>query len=448
MRAGPAQRQIFICYRRDDTGAYAGRLNDVLCNDFDEDNVFFDRGGGIDGGDDWRQVIDDRLESCAALIVLIGPNWRPARLADPEDIVRREISSALAHGVRVIPVLVNDATLPSAADLPEEIRPLLGRQMMEMTDRHWRADYEQLAKSIRKEIARRKKKMSALFTRRSALAALALVLVLGLGLYIATKNWKTDDGSTRTDTTTSTAPPTSTGKTDVDSIPTDTTTGSTAQPTATGTIDDGVMDKPKPSPSPSPPPPELPTGEPAGVDVGYMKDGWSNPVVRNLSFAFVDIDTPELKRIWREMRARNLICGAYHVLYDLRDPIGQAERFVQTANPWEHDVLLGVNVSPLQRQNQPNKDLSADLHRYLDRFEQLTGKRPFIYVTTDSWNANFDDTFGSYPLWLTKSEHLPRGWSRVSLEQEVEFKDRGATTKYTFIGTLDELKAHAKKISR
>jgi len=201
MRAGPVRREIFICYRRNDTGAYAGRLNDALSNEFGEDNVFFDRGGAIDGGDDWKKVIDERLESCAALLVLIGINWQTARLADPEDLVRREISSALARGVRVIPILVNDASLPSAADLPEEIRPVLDRQIMEMTDRHWRTDYERLAKSIRREIARRRRTMFTLLTSRSSLAVLAVVLVLGL--FLATQKWKTVDPSTGTDTTTS-----------------------------------------------------------------------------------------------------------------------------------------------------------------------------------------------------------------------------------------------------
>ncbi len=398
MRARPA-RQIFICYRRDDTGAYAGRLNDALCNDFGEDNVFFDRGGGIDAGDDWKQVIDERLESCAALIVMIGTNWRPARLADPEDIVRREISSALERDVRIIPVLVNDATLPSAAVLPGELKSFLGRQMMEMTDRHWRADYEHLAKSIRKEIVRRKKRNpSPLFTQRTVFAALAVMLALAL-VFMATKKWVGADVGTDTSNT---------GR------------------------------------APSPSPPLVSTINPVGVDVGYMKNrDWANPELRDVSFAFVDADQPEFSRMREEVRSRNLIGGAYQVLYDIRDPIAQADRFIQTVKPSEYDVLLGVNVSPLQSGNQPTKDLSARLHRYLDRIRQLTGKRPFIYVTTDSWNANFDDTFGSYPLWLTKFEQLPHGWSRVSLEQEV--KDGGSTITFTFKGTLEDLEEHAKK---
>jgi len=417
MPAALSQRQVFICYRRNDAVAYAGRLYDALCKDFGEDNVFFDQGGIIDGGDDWKQVIDERLESCAALIVLIGMNWQPARIADPEDLVRREISSAFARGVRVIPILINDATLPSAADLPEEMRPLLSRQMMEMTDRHWRADYEQLAKSIRKEIARRQKpRKPALLI--AALAALAVVLALVL--FIAKAKWKTNDSTSLTEPTrSSTAQPLSSAQ---------------IRPIQTHTVSNSTTSPPAP----------VPTGPLLGVDAGSMKNGdWSNPELGNLSFAFVGDGHPEFSRLRQEIRARHLIFGAYQVLFDLRDPIAQAERFVQIVQPSEHDVLLGVNVSPLQIANQPTKDLSARLHQFLKRLEELTGKRPFIYVTTDSWNTNFDGTFGSYPLWLTKGERFPRGWSRVSLEQEV--KDGGATITLRFTGTLKELEAYAKK---
>ena len=95
----PSQQQIFICYRRTDAAAHAGRLYDALSNDFGRKHVFFDRGGGIGAGEEWKSVIDQRLASCAALVALIGERWQPERLASGDDLVRREISQALARGV-------------------------------------------------------------------------------------------------------------------------------------------------------------------------------------------------------------------------------------------------------------------------------------------------------------------------------------------------------------
>ncbi len=71
------------------------------------------------------------LELKKALAV-IGPRWAEllaARQAIGErDYVREEISTALAHNVPVIPVLVERAALPRPTDLPEDIRALVLHQ--------------------------------------------------------------------------------------------------------------------------------------------------------------------------------------------------------------------------------------------------------------------------------------------------------------------------------
>ena len=69
--------------------------------------------------------------SCAVLLVVIGGWWLTAtgedgrrRLDDPGDFVRLEIEAALARHVRVIPVLVDGARMPRAADLPASLEGL------------------------------------------------------------------------------------------------------------------------------------------------------------------------------------------------------------------------------------------------------------------------------------------------------------------------------------
>lgn len=46
---------------------------------------------------------------------------RRRRIDDPVDWVRREIAEALSPGLRGIPVLTGDASLPAEADLPQDI---------------------------------------------------------------------------------------------------------------------------------------------------------------------------------------------------------------------------------------------------------------------------------------------------------------------------------------
>src|SRR4051794_20054159 len=116
--------KIFISYRREDTGGYAGRLFDRLTEYFGSGQVFMDI-AGIEPGADFAAAIEERLSDCDVFIAVIGLNWLSAkakdgrpRIEDPNDYVRLEIATALRDAVRVIPALVGGATLPRADDLP------------------------------------------------------------------------------------------------------------------------------------------------------------------------------------------------------------------------------------------------------------------------------------------------------------------------------------------
>src|SRR5215217_7498402 len=97
--------EIFICYRRKDTGGYAGRLYDRLRQEYGQDGVLFDveREGAAGVLRDW---VRDVIPECAVILVLIGDQWLVdshgrRRLEDVDDIVRLEIELALLHRVPI-----------------------------------------------------------------------------------------------------------------------------------------------------------------------------------------------------------------------------------------------------------------------------------------------------------------------------------------------------------
>jgi len=78
--------------------------------------------------------------TCDALIALIGTQWLTIsdqdgkrRLDDPNDFVRLEIEAALERGVRVIPVLLGNASMPRAEQLPVSLAKLTRRQALELS---------------------------------------------------------------------------------------------------------------------------------------------------------------------------------------------------------------------------------------------------------------------------------------------------------------------------
>jgi hypothetical protein len=154
IKARVQSANIFINYRREDSAGHAGRLFDALSGHF-EGRLFMDV-DNLDPGTDFIEAIEEAVGSCEALIVVIGRDWLNIaddktgrrRLDDPADFVRLEVESALARKVRVIPVLVQDAAMPSAAELPPSIAALARRHAIELSDDRWAYDVDRLTRTI------------------------------------------------------------------------------------------------------------------------------------------------------------------------------------------------------------------------------------------------------------------------------------------------------------
>jgi hypothetical protein len=150
---------IFLSYRRDDGSGYAGRLFDNLAKRFGRARVFMDI-ETLEPGMDFVAGIDRAIDACGVLIAIIGPNWikaqdaeRRRRLDNPNDFIRLEITSALTRDVRVIPVLVHNASMPPEQELPEPLRPLCRLQACEISDNRWEFDVRRLADVLEPLIA-------------------------------------------------------------------------------------------------------------------------------------------------------------------------------------------------------------------------------------------------------------------------------------------------------
>jgi hypothetical protein len=183
---------VFISYRRDDSGGYAGRLFDILSTHFGRDHTYMDL-DTIKGGDNFAAVIDEKLGQSDALLAVIGEQWLTIAGADgvrrldaPGDFVRMEIAKALERKVRVIPVLVGGATMPRAEDLPGELRPLAMHQAMDLRDAHFHADADLLINLLDKTVPGLDPTWEAKSRRFSIpiAAALAAVVVLVGGFVV------------------------------------------------------------------------------------------------------------------------------------------------------------------------------------------------------------------------------------------------------------------------
>jgi tetratricopeptide (TPR) repeat protein len=129
-------------------------------------------------GQNFAQRIDQTINTCQTVLVIIGPKWKTILLermgSQHEDYVRHEIESALARQTQVIPVLVGGAVLAELSEVPAPLKEIRFHQAFEIRDGSFRDDCDRLARELGL-LSRKGLRTAALAT---VIAFLALVLLL------------------------------------------------------------------------------------------------------------------------------------------------------------------------------------------------------------------------------------------------------------------------------
>jgi len=120
-------KKLFISYRRQDSGGVAGRLYDRLSEVRARMSVFMDV-DAIKAGENFEDRMLAAVAESDLVLVVIGKNWFGSagknRILQADDPVRCEVAMALAQRKKIIPLLINGATMPSKEALPEELQEL------------------------------------------------------------------------------------------------------------------------------------------------------------------------------------------------------------------------------------------------------------------------------------------------------------------------------------
>jgi hypothetical protein len=182
---------VFISYRREDAAGHAGRLSDRLVARFGEQRVFMDV-QDIQPGQNFVSAIEHTLNQCDCVLAVVGPRWLgelKEREAGREDFVRREIASALAKNITVIPVLVGGAMMPSMDQLPADIAALSHCEDVDVRDDRFDQDVAHLVDFLAGGADADSTRSSSIqVSQRTLVAGLA---VLAAALIIGAFVWRT-----------------------------------------------------------------------------------------------------------------------------------------------------------------------------------------------------------------------------------------------------------------
>ena len=145
--------RLFISYRRDDTLNVAGRMKTELERVPGVRRVFFDL-DTIEYGENFETRIATALRESSHCLVVMGRRWAgpkadgAARIAEPEDFVRQEVTTALASKTQVLPILVDGARMPNRDELPDDVAPLSSLNAFELRSKHFTKDLETIVETI------------------------------------------------------------------------------------------------------------------------------------------------------------------------------------------------------------------------------------------------------------------------------------------------------------
>ena len=102
-------------------------------------------------GENFEQKIQDTLAKASHVFVLIGPQWQGpagasgrARIFDADDMVRQETSIALRSKVKLVPILIDEARMPRASELPDELKELPKINAFVLRTAHFDEDMDNL----------------------------------------------------------------------------------------------------------------------------------------------------------------------------------------------------------------------------------------------------------------------------------------------------------------
>jgi hypothetical protein len=145
--------KVFISYRREDTKNLARLIADRI-NAVDAVGEVFLDVNTIQAGQKFEQETDHAVFQSDVVIVLIGENWRgpcadtSARIFADADFVRGEVRQALGSTAKVLPVLVDGATMPKASELPQDLAQLPEIDAVHLDHVSFERDIDQLIADV------------------------------------------------------------------------------------------------------------------------------------------------------------------------------------------------------------------------------------------------------------------------------------------------------------
>jgi hypothetical protein len=137
-------------------------------------------------GENFAETIDRSIGGCDTALIVIGPRWTEilrerSQQEQQPDYLRHEVSSALDHALKVVPILVAGAVMPRQEDLPDTLSGLPFHQAAELRDNTFKEDCDRLVKALGLSASEKRTYTKWLVPVIAVVIAVALLTFVKLG---------------------------------------------------------------------------------------------------------------------------------------------------------------------------------------------------------------------------------------------------------------------------
>jgi len=152
-RSSPLQRSVLVSFRPADCGWAARAIRTRIEQELGDDAVFDMVEGDAPVSSEFARRVEESLRDVSVVLAIVGKKWTgrregTRRIDVPTDPVHRELKVALASGVTMFVVLVDDAKLPGK--LPHALAPLASKaDLVVHADDRFSSDMKSLLDEIR-----------------------------------------------------------------------------------------------------------------------------------------------------------------------------------------------------------------------------------------------------------------------------------------------------------
>jgi lysozyme len=147
-----------------------------------------------------------------------------------------------------------------------------------------------------------------------------------------------------------------------------------------------------------------------GIDVSHHQGeiDWQALAGAKLRFAFIkategrDHRDTRFALNWQEADRAGLVRGAYHFFTFCSPGLAQAEHFLKVVPPTAGALppAIDVEFAGNCRSWTAIDDIRRELTVFLGRIEEAWGRRPLLYLTSESDERIVAGHFDGYPIWI------------------------------------------------